>query len=137
MRTLTLKLTTAITGRRTKPPIPDAELAAIKERARALLNQPTTAADPGGWHDLHGAQLAAPTPPANPLVDDLGLKKTPRPTYDPARARYQATTRTDPFGSKPTGVLRPETPELSRKASGWDIAWAQLKPSEQAWSSQP
>jgi hypothetical protein len=144
MRTLTLKLTAAITGRKPKPPIPDADLAAIKERARTLLNQQTEAgvnadADALGWHDLYNTQPAAPRPrpPVVPPIDDLGLKNTPRPTYDPERSRVQAMSKVEPFGTSPTRDKRPGPALIPPYAAPWAVAWARLTPAEQAWSSQP
>lgn len=130
MRTLTLKLTAAITGRRVKPPIPDEELAAIKERARQLLEQATattTAPDP---KDL------APVP-APPPIRPFNLGPTPPPAYDPGRSNVQAMSRIEPFGSEVTCEPRPEKLAPARGVSWWDMAWARLTPSERAWSSQP
>lgn len=136
MRTLTLKLTAAITGRRTKPAASRAELAALKEQARQLLNDPTpTQAD---LSDLTPAPVTlAQCPPTVALRPRFGFGPAPQPTYVPEPPRVQAMAKAEPFGTVPTGEKRPAKLPPGRRVSGWDIAWARLTPSEIAWSSQP
>ena len=149
MRTLSLRLNAvrALTGRKPQPAIPDAALAALKEQARALLDQQTDPrvdadADALGWHDVYGTQPPTPAPPrprppVAPPVDDLGLKNTPRPTYDPEPPRVQAMAKAEPFGTVPTREPRPGIPKEWPSMSPWERACARLTPSEKAWSSQP
>jgi hypothetical protein len=97
MRTLTLKLTAAITGRRVKPPMPDEELAALKEQARQLLQAPTLTPD-------DTAPAPAPAPP-RPTPQWFGSHRTDEPRnetpppnrtasgWDMAWARLTATEK--------------------------------------------
>ena len=83
--------------------------------------------------DLIASFLPTPEPPPTPNR----LRTLTRPPAKPSR-HLQATP---PFGSLPTGRLRPapvqhnHPPSHPRHRSPWQHAWARLTPNEQAWSS--
>lgn len=134
MRTLSLRLTAAITGRRPKPPIPDEDLAAIKEQARQLLEQSTHMTP-----EPNPANLATPTPRPSPrpLRPMFSFGPPPQPDYVPEQSRIQPVVKYPLFGTQPTGEKRPGPALLPPFATPWDVAWARLTDAERAWSSQP
>lgn len=143
MRTITLKLQLgrALTGRRTKPPIPDTELTALKEQAQRLLQQTTVTApssDTPNWADHTPAPAApVPSPPPTRRLSTFAYGPAPDPDYVPEQPRIQAVSKNHPFGTLPTGEKRPEKLIGPKDMTFWDLAWERLTSAEKAWSSQP